>query len=209
MDNNQINNLISPMLINPNPPDNYQYVASVPDGGGTDEYFHWSINVTQDYLNWYVSASKQFAQHIFTENTTSHLRWSYYLYGEWDNGTTVDPLGAYDGVIGGTHEGVDVRHTASGRPVKSASQGKVINVSPNNGGTVQILDDLGSVVTYMHIGTPNVVVNEPVYTFTTLGSQSTSYGHSHIQVKSDSSIPSGQDDNLECLPPYSYMTWYI
>lgn len=69
MDNKTIESIVGSVSLlsasNANPPEGYQYVAEVPDGGGTNEYFHPDVSVTTNQLNWYVSASKEFTKHIY------------------------------------------------------------------------------------------------------------------------------------------------
>ncbi|HHY42658.1 MAG TPA: M23 family metallopeptidase [Thermoanaerobacterales bacterium] len=218
MDNKTIESIVGSVSLlsasNANPPEGYQYVAEVPDGGGTNEYFHPDVSVTTNQLNWYVSASKEFTKHIYNMSSNPPIgTYSYYLYGEWD-GVTVDPLGEYDGIPGGTHEGVDVKHTTAGKTVISATEGVVIRCDPGGSldGYVQIYDDyLNETITYMHVSNTELREGHEVDTETVLGIQSKKLNHVHFQAydAENTSIPSGKDDVLYCRIPYGFMTWYL
>ena len=187
-------------------PPGYVGPVTVPDGGGTNEYFHPSVAVDINSLNWYVSASKQYAQYHFNEYSNplpSALRWSYYLYGEWDN-------------IHLTHEGVDVRHT-NGRPVRNVTgndshKGLVIKTGPELVGFVQVYDAyLNQTITYMHIGIPTVQPNQQITKGMQIGTQSVRDGHTHFQAFDGYStrIPAAKYNTLECRIPYGFMTWWL
>lgn len=217
MEAKTIESIVGPasLLTRGTPPSGYNCVSQVPDGGGTNEWFNPDVDVDTNSLNWYVSASKNYAKYIFNEYSNplpTGFAYSYYLYGEWDD-VTVDPYGYYDGIPGGTHEGVDVKHPTSGKAVRSATNnGIVVGKGSSYGGYVQVYDSyLNETITYMHIGTTPLNIGNPVSKGTAIGSQSTSYNHAHFQAKdgNTTSIPSGQDDTLYCRIPYGFMTWYL
>jgi len=205
LDSSTINKIFSPdVTIQSSPPPGYQYVETVPDGGGTDEWFHPDVDVDQNSINWYVDASKQCAKALFDESDTSKLDYSYYLYGEWDSSI-------------GTHEGVDMDHSnGHGRPVKTVTPGEVIRIVSSLG-AVQIYDDyLEETITYMHMQDIDdyVAVGDIVSVGDVIGEQGSvgAYGaHVHFQAYDGRSysIPSGRDNDLLCRIPYGFMTWYL
>lgn len=206
MDTETVENLLGPVTIM-SAPAGYNGPVTVPDGGGSNEYFHWNVSVDASALDWYASASKMYAQYHFDEYSNplpSNLRWSYYLYGEWDDSKL-------------THQGVDVQHS-NGRPVKnvignSLFKGEVIAATGTSlNGYVQVYDSyLDVTVTYMHIGTPKVSRGQYILAGEVIGSQSSSTGHTHFQAVDGktTSIPAASYNTLSTRSPYSIMTWYI
>ncbi len=174
--------------------------VTVPDGGGSDEYFHWYVPVDSSSLNWYCSASKEYAQYIYNEYSNplpAVLTWSHYLYGEWDD-------------VHQTHQGVDVWHN-NGTPVRNVTgnnsyKGEVIDTSTTSlGGYVQVYDSyLDETITYMHIGTPAVSRGQFITAGTQIGYQSSSYGHTHFQAY-DGKVLISHQRPIKTLKPESHM----
>ncbi len=193
-------------------PNNYINVSSVPDGGGTNNYFNPSVQTGSSYLNHYVGVAKGFNKHIFSlSSNPTYGTYSYYLFGEWD-GVTVDPEGLV-GSPGGTHEGVDLKNAVSGKPVRSGTNGivKAKNTGGSLYGYITMYDSrMNKSFTYMHVSNTTVSDNQEITTVTPLGIQS-ALNHVHFQVMKNNtlSIPSGKDDNISCFLPYLYMEWYI
>lgn len=211
-DKSTINSMLAASTLTATPPYGYNNYSNIPDGGGAVNYFNPAVSITSSDIAWYVSASKQYTKHIFNlSSDPAYGTYSYYLYGEWD-GTSVDPYGTYDGILGGTHEGVDAKYNY-GANVYNATPGTVLTAVTGGplDGYVQVYDDyLAESITYMHVNNTTLSQNNPVNTSTQLGTQSTKMGHVHFQAyDSGTYMPSGQDDTLECRIPYGFMTWHI
>lgn len=186
-------------------PNEYTCVASVPDGGGTNEWFHPNANTTENTISNIVNSAKAGAQNIFDSSYTyPNLRYSYYLFGEWGE----DP-----GYENWCHEGVDMKHAVtstasvyspiSGVVSKSSSSGKYVNIYNSS---------LGITMNFQHLndvqGTTTLAEGEPVEAGQYLGKQNTTDQHVHVQVCSHSnctSVHSGRDLTLNCISPYSYI----
>ncbi|HWP96359.1 MAG TPA: hypothetical protein VN426_05875 [Syntrophomonadaceae bacterium] len=187
------------------PPAGYTCVASVPNGGGTNEWFHPSTNTTETYINYIVALARTGAQNIFNSSYTyPDLRYSYYLCGEWGE----DP-----GYTTWCHEGIDlknavnstasVRSPISGVVTKSSTSGKYVNIY-NSG--------LGITMNFQHLnnidGTGVLAEGQYVSENQFLGNQNTSDGHVHVQTCAHAnctSVHSGRDLTLNCINPYSYI----
>ncbi|MBS3970130.1 MAG: peptidoglycan DD-metalloendopeptidase family protein [Clostridia bacterium] len=134
------------------------------------------------------------------------MRWSYYLYGEWDP--------KYQ-----THQGVDVQHPTSGKAVRNVmgtSARKVEVIRAESGGSfdgcVIVWDDyLKETIVYLHIGTPTVTKNQMIKAGDQIGTQSTQWKHTHFQAQDGktTSIQPATYNTLKTRIPYGFMTWYI
>lgn len=186
-------------------PSNFNCVASVPDGGGTDEWFHSNANTTESTINTVVADAKSIAQSIFDSSAGyPTIRSSYYLFGEWGE----DP-----GREKWCHEGIDMQHATqttasvyspiSGYVTRSSTSGKYVNIYNS---------DLGITVNIQHLdhldGTDTLVEGSYVFEGQYLGNQNTTNRHVHLQVcnhEECTSVHTGQDLNLECVRPYDYL----
>ena len=190
-------------------PSDYVGPVSVPDGGGDEEYFHKDIAIEESDLNWYASASKQYAINHFAESNTDNMLWSYYLYGEWSD-------------IYQTHQGVDVSHS-NGRTVYNVTgtairKGEVVDAFQGGGvdGAVLVYDDyLDETSIYLHIGIPSVQKGDWVEAGDEIGYQSYLKGHTHFQAQDGKFDPDVDQiepatyDKLNTRIPYGFMTWYL
>lgn len=212
-DKSTINSIIAPSTLTATPPSGYNNYPNIPNGGGAVNYFNPAVSIDSSDINFYVYFSREYTKHIFNlSSDPADGTYSYYLYGEWD-GTSVDPYGTYDGIPGGTHEGVDVKYNY-GANVYNATPGIVLRtqIGGDLDGFIQIYDDyLNETITYMHVNNTTLSQNDTVLTTTKLGTQSTLMGHVHFQAYDSNStqMPTGKDDTLECASPYNFMTWYI
>lgn len=188
-------------------PSNYVGPVSIP-GGGDNEYFHPDVPLETDDIEWYVSASKQYAKYLFnqSEPLPDGMGWSYYLYGEWDDDAQ-------------THQGVDVKHPTREKAVRnvignSTHEGEVIRAESGGSfnGCVLVWDDyLKETIVYLHIGTPTVEAGDMVKAGDKIGTQSVSKGHVHFQAQDakSTSIQPATYNTLKTRIPYGFMTWYI
>ena len=194
----------------------HTYYGNIPYfGGDGSTAFDTSINISSTYIQNYCNLSKDFSEYVLnrTYNNAStyssqNIRFSYYLFGEYDN------------QIGGVHEGVDI-HDANGsdRAIRSAHPGKIIGVGGTYG-VVQVFDDFENwTVTYMHLDTSanGYSVDDYINRGSNLGNQdntglpSTSGNHLHTQVVfgETTNTPSGQNMTLSSEFPYYVLTWYL
>lgn len=186
-------------------PAGYTKVASVPDNGGTDEWFHPNVNTTETTINTVVSGAKSIAKTIFnTTSTYPTIRYSYYLCGEW---------GEDAGRENWCHEGIDMRHTTSstasvyspisGYVSKSSTSGKYVNIYNENLGITVNIQHLDNVA-----GTGALVEGSYVSKGQFLGNQNTTDNHVHLQICTHSEcteVHSGRNLDLSCVRPDLYI----
>ncbi len=201
-----IKNGASPDSILSTPPSGYTCVASVPDGGGTDEWFHPNVNTTDSTISGIVSDAKAGARKIFKNSTLNYpnIQYSYYLCGEWGE----DP-----GYENWCHEGVDLKNAVSPTAAAYSPISGVVSLSSTSGKYVNIYNSsLQITMNFQHLnnidGTGALLEGKSVSSGQYLGNQNTSDGHVHVQVCSHpncQSVHSGRDLTLNCIKPYQYI----
>lgn len=173
------------------------FVASVPFGGGNDEWFHPEADTTEDNISEIVYTAGTLAQDIFGKNILL-LDYSYYLYGEW--GETGALANAY-------HEGIDMK----------LSNGQDAAVYSPVNGTVCRVTTTGMNITFgdytlniQHV-TPvdGLQVGDTITRGSLIGTEDTSESHVHAQIcqtKSCTAIHSGRNTTMECIRPYQVIS---
>lgn len=184
-------------------PSGYTKVVTVPNGGGSNEWFHPDVDTTEDTIDEVVLGAESIAERVF-DSTTNTIRSSYYLCGEWGE----DP-----GVENWCHEGIDMQNRTvstanvyspiSGYVSKSSTSGKYVNIYN---------EELGITVNFQHLnnvdGTGDLVEGSYVEEGQYLGNQNTTDNHVHMQVCTHTectSVHSGRDLTLHCERP----DWYF
>ncbi len=201
-----IKNGTSPDAILATPPAGYTHVAVVPDGGGTDEWFHPNVNTTESTISGIVTDAKAGARKIFNNYSLNYpdIRYSYYICGEWGE----DP-----GYENWCHEGVDLKNAVSPTAAVYSPISGVVSKSSTSGKYVNIYNSsLGITMNFQHLnnvdGTGKLLEGQPVSAGQFLGNQNTTDGHVHVQVcthASCTSVHSGRDLTLVCIKPYQYI----
>lgn len=184
-------------------PSGYTKVVTVPNSGGSNEWFHPDVDTTEDTIDEVVSGAESIAERVF-DSTTNTIRSSYYLCGEWGE----DP-----GYENWCHEGIDMQNRTvstasvyspiSGYVSKSSTSGKYVNIYN---------EELGITVNFQHLnnvdGTGDLVEGSYVEEGQYLGNQNTTDNHVHMQVCTHTectSVHSGRDLTLHCERP----DWYF
>lgn len=188
-------------------PTGYTLVSYVPNGGGSDEWFHPNATTTSSNINTICGYAKTLAHKVFKTNLDfPSIRYSYYLFGEW--GET--------GYENWCHEGVDLKHATNSTANVYSTISGVVTKSSTSGGYVNIYSsEFNKTVNFQHLsgvdGTGKLLEGEYVNAGDFLGRQNTNDNHVHTQVCSHFScttIHSGRDLNLICVKPYGVYSPY-
>ncbi|BAE84439.1 hypothetical protein DesLBE_4831 [Desulfitobacterium sp. LBE] len=187
-------------------PAGYTRVAIVPDGGGTDEYFHPSVNTTDSTIAGIVADAKLGCKKIFdTTYNYPSITYANYLSGEWGE----DP-----GRENWCHEGIDIAHKVYTTAAAYSPRGNgVVTLSSTSGKYVNIwFPSLGVTMNFQHLndidGTGALLEGEPVDLMQFLGRQNTTDAHVHVQTCTHykcTQVHSGRELNYECVKPYAYI----
>jgi len=164
---------------------------------GSTEYYHPDAGlVTGDFYDdnngdWIEAQIENFIDDVY--GSTNNMTYMYYLFGEWNS--------TYQ-----THQGTDMRNTASNPRLYSAHEGEVVTVGAT--GRIGIYD--GDVTYfYAHCENRQVVIGENVEIgdyIATEGKVGASVAHLHFEVRNGRKTSMGsQNTSLNSLRPYDYM----
>jgi len=164
---------------------------------GSTEYYHPDAGlVAGDFYDdndgdWVEAQIENFIDDVY--GSTNNMTYMYYLFGEWDS--------TYQ-----THQGTDMRNTASNPRLYSAHEGEVVTVGAT--GRVGIYD--GDVTYfYAHCSNRQVAVGDEVEVgdyIANEGSVGASVAHLHFEVRNGRKTSMGsQNTSLNSLRPYDYM----
>ncbi len=188
------------------PPAGYTIVATVPDGGGTNEYFNPAVNTTENTIASIIADAKLGCKKIFdTTYNYPNVTYANYLSGE---------CGEDPGRESWCHEGVDLAHKVYAIAAAYSPRGNgVVTLSSTSGKYVNIwFPSLGVTMNFQHLNdldsTGTLLEGQPVNLMQFLGRQNTTDAHVHVQTCTHNQctqIHSGRELNYECVKPYAYI----